>query len=409
MRTTTVPRGAQGIRGRQPRTAAVRSAATAGGGDDGGRSDRVGADGAEADGDGAGRGGADWGGAGGPLSGTALLERLRVTGRARPAADPEFSADLRSFVEDGVVDPSPSSSATGAGRLLVTRDRLTTALACPGHRSAARSADGWPGGPVDSQHAFTTSLACGALVGALFRQIVAVGGFDDPMVDGLQALSLDSHQAPLVDWIGGLSSAERSGLGAEVDRQARGLLERWPALDASWLPRTQEMLRAPLVGGAVELCVRVDLAVGRPMGHEASVALVDVVSGARRPEHGDDRRFAALVAALRGPVPPFAVATYYSRTGELDVDPVDQEYLVTGAHRCLTAIRVLVGADQSPSDGATCAACRLLLRRPPFVVSVDGAERPEGSAPGATAGPVARADRGRPIDPVVAFPQEVAA
>jgi len=389
----------------------------AGGRGDGGRSDRVGAhgveaDGVEADGAGADGGGADWGGAGGPLSGTALLERLRVTGRPRPAADPDFSADLRSFVEDGVVVPSQSSSATGAGRLLVTRDRLTTALACPVHRSSARSVDrtdGWAGGPVDPQHAFTTSLACGALVGALFRQIVAVGGFDDPMVDGLEALSLDAYQAPLVDWIGGLSSAERSGLGAEVDRQARSLLERWPALDAAWLPRTQEMLRAPLVGGAVELCVWVDLAVGRPTGHEASVALVDVVSGARRPEHGDDRRFAALVAALRGSVPPFAVATYYSRTGELDVDPVDQEYLVSGAFRCLAALRVLVGADQAPSDGTTCAACRVLLRRPPVVASVDGSERPDGSAHGATADPAGRADRGHQIDPVVAFPHEVAA
>ena len=269
--------------------------------------------------------------------------------------------------------------------------------------------DARPDSRVGPQRAFTTPLACGALVGALFRQLVAVGGFDDPMGDALEALSLDDHEAPLVGWIGGLSSAERSGLVAEVDRQARGLLERWPSLDASWLPRTQEMLRAPLVGGAVELRVRVDLAVGRPTCHEASVALIDVVSGARRPEHGDDRRFAALVAALRGPVSPFAVATYYSRTGELDVDPVDHEYLVAGAHRCLTAVRVLVGTEQAPSDGSACAACRGLLRRPPVVLPVDGADHTGGSASGTTAAPAGPAARSQPVDPVVAFPREVAA
>ena len=375
MKTTTAPRGTQDVRGREPRSTPVRSVAD------------------------------------GPLSGNELLDRLRVTGRARPAPDPEFSAALRSFLDDGVVDRS-EPAASGAGRLLVTRDRITDALACPVHRSAGRSVhrvDAQAGSRVGPQRAFTTPMACGALVGALFRQIVAVGGFDDAMGDALEALSLDEHRAPLVAWIAGLSSAERSGLSAEVDRQARGLLERWPSLDSSWLPRTQEMLRASLAGGAVELCVRVDLAVGRPTGHEASVALIDVVSGARRPEHGDDRRFAALVAALRGPAAPFAVATYYSRTGELDVDPVDHGYLVAGAHRCLAAVSVLVGTDQAPSDGAACAACRVLLRRPPVVAPVPGVDHPDGPANGTTVEPVGRAPRGHPVDPAVAFPRGVAA
>ena len=364
------------------------------------------------DADRGGPGGADPGGAGGPLSGTALLERLRVTGRARPTADPVFDDELRTFIEEGLAAPSHVSAASVTDRLLVTRDRLTNALACPVHRSAGRSADpmGAPAfGRTGGQRAFSTPLACGALVGALFRQVVTVGRSDDPMGDALEALSLDDRQAQLVQWIGELPAAERSGLGAEVDRQARDLLGRWPALDASWLPRTEEVLRAPLAGGGVELCVRVDLAVGRPTDRESSVALVDVVSGARRPEHGDDRRFAALVAALRGPVPPFAVATYYSRTGELDVDPVDHEYLVSGAHRCLAAVRVLLGREPASSDGSMCAACREVLRRPPVVASVGVADRPGGTVhdEGAVAAEptgIARAD-----DPVVAFPQVVAA
>jgi hypothetical protein len=351
------------------------------------------------------------------LAGAELLGRLRVTGRARPAADPAFTADLRSFLEDGLAGSVVPATSSGPGRLLVTRDRLTRALACPVHRSAEPSVeqvDAHPGDPAGPRRAFSTPLACGALVGALFRQIVAVGDVGDPMDDSLEALSLDDRQAPLVAWIRGMAEADRSELRAEVDRQARGLLERWPSLDPSWMPRTQEVLRAALVGGAVELRTRVDLAVGRPSGSEASVALLEVVSGARRPEHRDDRRFAALVAALRGPVPPFAVATYYSRTGELEVDPVDHEYLVAGARRCLSAARVLLGTDQAPSDDADCAACRPLLRRPPVVVPVVAADRDGGSAAAGSAvgaEPVARvrpAGPGGPGGPVT-FPREVAA
>ena len=282
MRTTTAPRGARDVRGREPRAAGGWNAAI----------------------DRGGPGGADWGGAGGPLSGAALLERLRVTGRARPAADPEFAAELRTFLEDGLAGPIGPATASGTGRLLLTGDRLVRALDCPVHRSAGRWTE-----PVDEPSgvrtgeppAFSAPLACGALIRALFRQIVTVGGTDDPMADALEALSLEDHQVPLVEWIRAMPAAERSGLAAEVDRQARALQARWPALDATWLPRTQEMLRAQLAGGAVELSVRVDLAVGRPNRHEASVALLDVVSGARRPGHGDGRHFAALVATLRGP------------------------------------------------------------------------------------------------------------
>jgi hypothetical protein len=356
--------------------------------------------------------GGDWGGADGPLSGTGLLERLRVTGRARPPVGTAVVADLRGFLEDECTGPSGPASPSGSGRLVVNRERMTSALACPVHRTAGPTtepADAGPGRRTGGRRPMSTSLACGALVGALFRQIVASGRVEDPMGDALEALSLDDHQDPLVAWIGELPAAERAGLRAEVERQTRGLLERWPCLDASWLPRTQETFRASLVGGAVELCTRVDLALGRPVDGAASVALLDVVSGVRRPEHRDDRRFTALVAALRGPTPPFAVATYYSRTGELDVDPVDDEYLVGGAHRCVAAVRVLLGTAEAPSDGATCAGCRTLLRRPSVVVPVEPAGAIVGPTAAGRVGGPDRCTRTPQGVPFAALPREVAA
>ena len=280
-----------------------------------------------------------------PLAGAALLERLRVTGRPRPAASAALAADLRALIEPGLDD---LSSAVDGDRLVVTKDRLTRALSCPVHRTADRF-----GGP-----AFSVALACGAMVDALFRQVVTSGVVGDPWADALGALAVDGHQSALLAWIGELSPADRDELRSEVERQSEGLVARWPTLEPTWLPRTQESLRAALAGGSIGLSARVDLAIGPPAGDEASVAIVEVKSGVRRPVHRDDLRFYALVETLRSQAPPFAVATYYSRTGELDVEPVGRDLLLGSARRCLAGIRALGGVvDESVADGSWCAGC----------------------------------------------------
>jgi hypothetical protein len=172
---------------------------------------------------------------------------------------------------------------------------------------------------------------------------------------------LDEYQAPLAEWIGQLPSAERSELRSEVERQADGLLRRWPTLDPTWLARTRETLRVPMADGRVELVARVDLAIGRPSRAEASVALIEATSGDRRSSHRDDRHLDALVETLRRGVPPFVVATYFTRTGEIDVDPVTPELLVAAARRCVDGMRALSAPDVDRTVGRDvhpyCAGC----------------------------------------------------
>jgi hypothetical protein len=271
-----------------------------------------------------------------PLAGDALLDRLRVTGRPRPLADPERVVQLRESLEQGLGQPTeaasdsapPSSNPASIRPLLVTKDRLARAL-----RGQSR-----PGGEVQPP---TPSLACGALIDVLFQQLVTVGSIGDPMRDGLDGLGVDERQAYLVTWIGNLPASERGALAAEVVRQSADLVTRWPKLDPAWLPRTQVPMRVGLAGGSIELSGRVDLTIGRPGLEVASVAIVEVKSGVRRPEHRHDLHFYALVETLRSPAPPFAVATYYSRTGELDVDPVSDELLASAARRTAAGIRAL--------------------------------------------------------------------
>ena len=293
-----------------------------------------------------------------PLAGDALLDRLRVTGRPRPLADPERAARLRETIEHGLcqatvvkgakgnIGGDPTTDPAPPKPLVVTKDRLSRAL----------DRDSPFGLHPSGAQAPSLPMACGALVDAPFRQLVTTGSIGDPMKDAREALALDDRHGDLLTWIDNLSAPERGALTAEVDRQSTDLVDRWPRLDPSWLPRTQVPMRVGLAGGSIELSGRVDLAIGRPELAVASVAIVEVKSGARRLEHRMDLHFYALVETLRSPAPPFAVATYYTRTGELDVDPVSDELLASAARRTLAGIGALGRTDSEtvgsgPAEG----------------------------------------------------------
>jgi hypothetical protein len=148
---------------------------------------------------------------------------------------------------------------------------------------------------------------------------------------------------------------------------------------------------------------RVDLVIGRPATDEASVVLVRVTSGDRWPTHREDRHFHALVETLRSTVPPFAVGTYYARTGEVDVDPVTAELLTSAARRCRAGIEAMgvperSGSPAAPSVHPWCAWCAALPLRdsaptvPPVPVlePVDVVAEPDPPVPpvpAAAAGP----------------------
>jgi hypothetical protein len=314
-----------------------------------------------------------------PLAGEALLERLRITGRPRPPADPELATRLRHTLEHGL-SPDVDSSADDRPTLVVTKDRLSRVLACERHQVVTEFGEREP----------TASLACGALVDVLFRQLITVGAIGDPMADGLTGLRLDDRQRDLATWIERMEPGGLSELRAEVERQVDGLRERWPTLSPTWLPRTQETMRVGLLGGAVELAARVDLALGAPPVDEASVALVEIKSGARRVEHRAEIHFYALVETLRSMVPPFVVATYYTRTGELDTDPVTAELLTAAARRVLAGARSLVrlaeGHEPQRTPNGLCGRCAALpdceVGRVRVERTIDGVDPGDRGGPG---------------------------
>ena len=121
--------------------------------------------------------------------------------------------------------------------------------------------------------------------------------------------------------------------------------------------------------------------------------MVEVKSGTRRVEHRADLHFYALLEALRSPAPPFVVATYYSRTGELDVDPVTDELLVAAARRTAVGARQLVdlarGMEPDRRPGPLCGRCSTMpvgALGPWPLDAGDTTRRAEGMGPGAVFG-----------------------
>ena len=271
-----------------------------------------------------------------PLAGAALLDRLRITGRPRPKADPELTAKLRHDLEQGL-STGPGGSEGGC------EVRPPGSIPRPGGHQRPTDpgplARRVPGG----RRVRATHTDC--VHGLRRRHRCPVPAADHRRIDRRpddRCLGRTLRRRPpggdgLVDRApsGGRAGRIAGGGGAPGRRPRPTVAQAEPGLVA----RTQEALRVGVADGAVELSARVDLAVGRPGQQWASVAIVEVKSGARRIEHRADLHFYALIEALRNPAPPFVVATYYTRTGELDVDPVTEELLVAAGRRTLAGIR----------------------------------------------------------------------
>jgi hypothetical protein len=264
--------------------------------------------------------------------------------------DPGLAGGLRDWLEDGLVE-AVGALPPDVEMVRVNKESLSQVLLCEAHLVARRGAP----------RVMTAELARGSLVDALFRQWVTTGVVEDPWNDGLAAFAVEGDRDGVASFVAGLPPTRRQQVMAEVAEHAAEIALRWPVLSPAWLPRTQERLEVPLCGGRVVLAGVVDLVLGRPAQDRASVCLVELKSGARRLEHRSDLHFYALLEALRSGAPPFRIATYYSATGELDAEPVEEETLVRTLSRVLDGAlrlcRLAAGAEPGRTPNPLCAWC----------------------------------------------------
>lgn len=258
-----------------------------------------------------------------PWSGHDVLQCLRGDPGRRPDVDPGFAGGLREWLEDGLCALLPLPSTP----LVVNKSLLRDVLA------------GRP--PERGTLPVTAPLALGALIDVLFRQLVTVGRIAEPLRDALDGLRIDPRRRDVIEFVEALPDDELVGLRDELETQAAILISRWPRLAPAWLPRTQERMAVPLAGGDVVLVGVVDLALGAPSAGRASVGLIEVKSGLARLEDREDLWFYALLETLRSGAPPSRVATFYTRTGQVDAMDVDDDHLSAAVQRVLSAVAAL--------------------------------------------------------------------
>lgn len=248
-------------------------------------------------------------------AGSDILEVIRGHADHRPVVDRGLAGGLREWLEDGLHGVALDRSDP----LVITKQSMREG----------------PGRP--DRQSVTFAIALGALVDALFRQLVTIGRIGDPMGDALAALEVDARRGDVVDFVAGLDEPEGARLQDEVETQAAIMISRWPGLSPAWMPRTQERVVIPLVGGRVVLVGVIDLVIGSPSSGRASVGLVEVKSGRPRSQDRADLRYYALLETLRSGAPPFRITTFYTRTGQALAEDVDDQILAASVERVLAA------------------------------------------------------------------------
>lgn len=261
-----------------------------------------------------------------------LIARLRGDATTRPRVDPGLAGGLREWLEDGVAQPA-RSLGPAFQPLGVDKEALSAVL-------GPRRSDYRPHriGAWRLDRPVTAALARGIVVDILFRQLVTTGKITDPMTDAVAALEVDEGRTDVLAFLSALDASGRADLVIDVTAHVQRLADDWGPLPAAWLPRTQERSAVPLAAGAVVLVGTVDLALGAPCAGRASVVLIEVKSGGRRAEHRADLHYYALLETLRSGAPPLRVATYYTATGELDVDEVSDDLLTSAVLRTLDGV-----------------------------------------------------------------------
>jgi len=211
---------------------------------------------------------------------------------------------------------------------------------------------------------YSTQLALGSVV----HRAVEIGVYRPALSEGElveRAVELLRRDDDRFDsFLQLLGDGEAAELEAEAVRRVMLFRNTFPPLPKSWAPVVELPLKAALAKDRVMLSVRPDLCLGtadREDPTRATRLLIELKTGAERPEHDEDVRLYALAATLRFGVPPYRVATVNLDAGSWRAQDVTED-LLRGALRrvadgCVRAAELLAGAEPNLRPGAWCNWC----------------------------------------------------
>ncbi len=262
------------------------------------------------------------------------LAALRGDPYRRPQVDHCLVRGLREWLEDGV---GAAARELPPGSPPVRIDR----------HSGRGPSSSHPQARLD------VPRARGALLGALFRQLVATGRIDDPIADAVEALAAGGDEGEaLLDLLRCLTPAQRASVRREVTAAARRMVGQWGPVPSSWRPRTRDRVAIPLCGGRVVLSDTLDLVLGTAPVDRRSVCIVNLSPGADPESERQDRHFAGLLETLRSGAPPFRLATYRLMSGELEREDVTDEMLFSSVRRVIRVAAEQCGPGRSEATAA---------------------------------------------------------
>jgi hypothetical protein len=291
-----------------------------------------------------------------------VVDHLLALGQPRPSFAEDLAVRLLDLLEEGL---APVFQLLGPVELTVNKTALAQVHACESHHLAESDV------PFDWTVANCRgTVAHRALELAVFRPGGGGAGRSSQispleLVDeAINRLLLGGEDWTPRDFLRGADPAELAEVRGGACDVVTKFQECFPPLDAKWRPRLESTCRVELGAAQIVLRSKVDLALGRPVGYEGRVLIIDVKTGRPYPTHLDDLRYYALLETLRAKVPPFRVASYYLESARWQAEDITEELLVVAAHRVVDGVRKLAELRlgvRAPSinPGPACSFCRL--------------------------------------------------
>ncbi len=284
----------------------------------------------------------------------AVVDELLAFGRARPTYADDLAVRLLDLLEEGL---APVFDRLGPMEMTVNKGALAQVHACESHHLAESEV------PFD----WTVASCRGTVAHKALELSVFRPGVISPLElvdETINRLVQEGDDWSPRDFLRGADPAEIAEVrGAACDVVTK-FQECFPPLAAAWRPRLESSCRVELGASQVVLRAKVDLALGRPVGYEGRVLIVDVKTGRPYPTHLDDLRYYALLETLRSKVPPFRVASYYLESARWQAEDVTEDLLLVAAHRVIDGVTKLADLrlglrNPAITPGPACTYCRL--------------------------------------------------
>jgi hypothetical protein len=153
------------------------------------------------------------------------------------------------------------------------------------------------------------------------------------------------------DFLPSLDLSDRADLVNSANNGFTAFLGHWPPIERRWIPRFEQWANyEALFDGTLHLRAKHDLALGIPTGTTARTIIVDVKTGKLNYSHPEELRFYALVETLRAGVPPFRVASYYTRSGMYPAQDVTEDMLFQTADKLVQVVRRMWELNTAQSE-----------------------------------------------------------